>query len=87
MLRRFSVSLHLFRNAQGIREFISPNGFAEYFGVPKGKTIREPGVVVKPQPIQPTLRRFLRRNYVTLTLLLASLIALLIVARQDKTLK
>lgn len=33
----------------GIRLFVSPNGFAEFFGVPRGKEIKELGGVVEPQ--------------------------------------
>jgi hypothetical protein len=34
------------------REFISPNGFAEYYGAPKGRKLTRPGITIKPRPIK-----------------------------------
>lgn len=47
-----SVSVHSKPRAPKTKEFISPNGFAEYYGAPKGKKISGPNIVVQPQPIE-----------------------------------
>jgi len=44
-LRRFSVSVHRHLRRKP-RVFISPNGFAEYFGAPNGSQLREPDYMV-----------------------------------------
>jgi hypothetical protein len=61
ILRRASVSVHSSPSTHGLREFISPNGFAEYFGAPHGKDISEPDQLVDPHPLPlsplPVVRR------------------------------
>jgi hypothetical protein len=36
------------RQGRGSRLFVSPNGFAEFFGAPRGNQIKQPGQVAKP---------------------------------------
>lgn len=48
-LRRFSVSVHSRPSDHNLREFISPNGFAEYFGAPRGKDVKQPDQMVLPK--------------------------------------
>lgn len=36
------------KSGPGFRLFMSPNGFAEFFGVPQGKNIKEPDQLVEP---------------------------------------
>jgi hypothetical protein len=52
LLHGASVSVHSKPSALKTKEFISPNGFAEYYGAPKGKKISGPNIVVQPQPIE-----------------------------------
>jgi hypothetical protein len=49
-----SVSLHP-RPGGRINVFISPNGFAEYFGAPRGRQVDDPDVTFEPSPglVQP----------------------------------
>jgi hypothetical protein len=35
-----------------LRKFISPNGFAEYYGEPKGRMLGDPDILVHPTPIK-----------------------------------
>ncbi len=51
LMSRQSVSLHSRANALKTRAFISPNGFAEYYGLPKGRKIKRPDTLVEPEPI------------------------------------
>ena len=54
-LRRLSVSVHRrFRSKP--RVFISPNGFAEYFGSPHGSRLSEPDYLVTPKRPRDTRR-------------------------------
>lgn len=48
LLHPRSVSVHSRPNAEKTEEFVSPNGFAEYYGAPKGKTVTQPDVTVLP---------------------------------------
>lgn len=50
LLRRHSVSIHSLPSTHGLREFISPNAFAEYYGAPPGKDVKQPD-----QPVSPRL--------------------------------
>lgn len=52
LLRRGSVSVHSLPNAEKVKEFVSPNGLAEYYGAPKGKKLSGPDITVKPHPIE-----------------------------------
>ncbi len=51
LLRRHAVSVHSRPEEHGVREFISPNGFAEYFGAPKGEDIKGPDQLVIPRVV------------------------------------
>lgn len=51
LLHRHSVSVHSRPSTHGVREFISPNGFAEYYGAPKGEDIHRPDYRVAPKPV------------------------------------
>lgn len=52
LLRRASVSVHSIPGALKTKEFISPNGFAEYYGAPQGRKISGPDITVQPQPVE-----------------------------------
>jgi hypothetical protein len=52
LLRRASVSVHSKPGALETREFISPNGFAEYYGAPKGRKLTGQDITIQPQPIE-----------------------------------
>ncbi len=51
LLRRRSVSVLSHTLEHGLHMFISPNGFAEYFGAPQGEDIKAPGQVVIPNVV------------------------------------
>ena len=48
LLRRASVSVHSPSNAPKVKIFISPNGFAQYFGAPNGHELQELDYQVDP---------------------------------------
>jgi len=52
LLRPRSVSVYSSPDAAQIREFISPNGFAEYYGAPQGKKLTGPNLTIRPQPVE-----------------------------------
>jgi len=52
VLRRKSVSARTLPSKHGLREFVSPNGLAEYFGAPKGKELKGPDQLVSPHIVQ-----------------------------------
>jgi hypothetical protein len=49
VIHPLSAVLHE-RSTTAFRIFISPNGFAEYFGAPRGKELAGPDQQVEPQP-------------------------------------
>lgn len=77
ILRPHSVTVHSYQSEHGIREFISPNGFAEYFGAPQGENVKQPDVLVLPHPVTATPARAVghtvHRTYWQIGLVLASL--------------
>ena len=52
LLCRSSVSVYPPSSATKTREFISPNGFAEFYGAPKGRKLSGPDVHMQPHPIK-----------------------------------
>ena len=57
LLHRGSVSIHSRLDAERLRAFVSPNGFAEYYGAPRGRKITRPDVLVRPKPVSSTVGR------------------------------
>lgn len=51
LLRRTSVSVHSPSSAPETKVFVSPNGFAQYFGAPRGAKVRAADLLVKPCPV------------------------------------
>ena len=51
LLSRTSVSVHSKDNAPETKVFISPNGFAEYYRIPKGGKVLKPDFIVEPHPM------------------------------------
>ncbi len=76
LLRRGSVSVHSRPSKHELREFISPNGFAEYFGAPRGKDVHGPGQLAEPRVIRSSPLPVLRRHSRGIGLLLTALAAL-----------
>lgn len=54
LVRGMAISVHSPPDARKTDVFISPNGFAEYYGAPKGKKVAAGGVLVQPEPMQAT---------------------------------
>ncbi len=57
LLHRGSVSIHSKLDVPRVRAFVSPNGFAEYYGAPRGRKITEPNTVVQPRPVNSSVGR------------------------------
>jgi hypothetical protein len=57
LLHRASVSVYSGAEAAHTREFISPNGFAEFYGAPKGKTLPGPDTLVTPRLVDDSTQR------------------------------
>ncbi len=55
LLHRGSVSIHSKLDAPKVRAFVSPNGFAEYYGAPRGSKITKPNTLVEPKPVDATV--------------------------------
>jgi len=51
LLHHMSVSVHPHPSAPETDVFISPNGFAQYFGVPKGEKVRKTDFLAEPRPV------------------------------------
>jgi hypothetical protein len=47
-LSKASVSIHSPSDAPQTKVFVSPNGFAQYYGAPRGEKLAGPDVLVKP---------------------------------------
>ena len=62
LLRRTSVSVHSHSNALKTKLFISPNGFAEYYGAPKGGKVREIDCLVEPHPVETSVKGVVRKH-------------------------
>lgn len=76
LLRRTSVSVHSSASAAETKVFISPNGFAQYFGAPKGRKLREPDLTVEPCPIPTSAKAVIRKHGWRAGLLLGAIAAL-----------
>lgn len=57
LLHRGSVSVHSKLDAPKMRMFVSPNGFAEYYGAPKGRKVTQPDTIVQPRPVGGSVAR------------------------------
>jgi hypothetical protein len=52
LLSRSSVSVYPASGATRTREFVSPNGFAEFYGAPEGRNLSGPDVTMQPHSIK-----------------------------------
>ncbi len=71
-LKPWSVSVHVRRNGQRT-VFVSPNGFAQYFGAPPGSYVDSPDCVFEPSPVPWHSNEAIKRGLAWGSLLLASL--------------
>jgi hypothetical protein len=55
LLHRHSVSLHSRLDALHVKAFVSPNGFAEFYGVPRGSKVTMPDTLVVPRPVDSSM--------------------------------
>jgi len=62
LLPRMSVSVHSRLNAPKTRVFISPNGFAQYYGAPRGKELHTPNFLVVPKPLKNSVGGVVRKQ-------------------------
>jgi hypothetical protein len=62
LLSRTSVSDHSHPNAPETKVFISPNGFAQYYGAPKGKNLGKPDFQVEPHQVETSMKAVVRRH-------------------------
>ena len=76
LLRGTSVSVHSKPNAAKTKIFISPNGFAQYYGAPKGKKLPGSDSLVDPHPIDTSTKGVVRKHGWKAVLTLAAAAAL-----------
>ncbi len=57
LLGKGTVSVHSKLDAPKLRAFVSPNGFAEYYGAPRGRKITKPETFVEPKPLESSVGR------------------------------
>lgn len=62
LLRRASVSVHSPSNAPKTKVFISPNGFAQYYGIPKGEKLHETDLLIEPRPVETSIKGVVRKH-------------------------
>lgn len=62
LLPRTAVSVDSLPNAPKTKVFISPNGFAQYYGAPKGKELRGTDFLVEPHPVEISVKGVVRRH-------------------------
>ena len=62
LLRGASVSVHSPSNALKTKEFISPNGFAQYYGAPKGNKLGGADSLVEPHPLDTSLKAVVSKH-------------------------
>jgi hypothetical protein len=55
LLHRGSVSVHSRAKALKTKAFVSPNGFAEYYGAPRGSRVSRPNTLIEPEPLKITI--------------------------------
>lgn len=72
LLRRASVSVHTPSSAPETKVFISPNGFAQYYGAPKGHKLCETDFLVEPRPVDTSVQGVVRRHGWKFLLVLAA---------------
>lgn len=62
LLHRTSVSVHSNYHAPETKVFISPNGFAQYYGIPKGEKVHTPDFLVEPHPVDTSVNSVMRKH-------------------------
>jgi len=87
LLRRMSVSVHSHPRAPETDVFISPNGFAQYFGAPRGQKVVGVDMLVEPHPQDTSMKGVARKHgwKVVLALGTAAVLAagLLLIIRRE----
>jgi hypothetical protein len=87
LLHRSSVHVHSKLNADKMRVFVSPNGFAQYFGAPKGEMLPGKDFRVTPYLVEPSIKGFVNKHgwkVVALLVILGTLITARILSRINK---
>ena len=77
LLRRMSVSLHSHPWAPQTDVFVSPNGFAEYYGMPKGGQVRWADLQVEPRPLDTSIKGVARKHGWKVVLILVGVAGML----------
>jgi len=54
--------VHSRSNAPKTKVFISPNGFAQYYGAPKGHKLHETDFLVEPRPVDTSMKGVVRKH-------------------------
>ncbi len=62
LFHRMAVSVHSHPRAPETDVFVSPNGFAQYYGVPKGAQVRWTGLRIEPHPLDTSARGVARKH-------------------------
>jgi len=76
LLRPTSVSVHSPAIAPKTNVFVSPNGFAEYFGAPGGQKVRKADFLVQPCPVEASVKSVVRKHGWKAVLILGAAVAL-----------
>jgi hypothetical protein len=85
LLQRMSVSVHSHPWAPQTDVFVSPNGFAQYYGAPKGAQVRWPDVRVEPRPLDTSIQGVARKHGWKVILLLLGIAGILAAAILHRT--
>jgi hypothetical protein len=72
LLHGTTVSIHSRPNAEKTKVFISPNGFARYFGAPRGEKLDGPDVLIDPIPMDTSIKAVVRKHGWKAVLVLAA---------------
>jgi hypothetical protein len=62
LLQRISVSVHSHPWAPQTDVFVSPNGFAQYYGAPRGRQVRWTELRIEPHPLDTSVRGVARKH-------------------------
>jgi hypothetical protein len=73
LLHRNSVSVHSHMNAPETKVFISPNGFAQYYGAPRGEKVRRTNFLIEPHPVDTSVKSVVRKHGWKAALILAAI--------------
>lgn len=63
LLHRNSVSVHSPSRAPQTKVFVSLNGFAQYYGAPRGEKVRKANFLVEPKAVKTSVKAMVRKQH------------------------